>query len=115
VPNQRQLKKHQQQRSMSPALIQALNHPVRRQILRSLHEEANQSSTGLMGSVATGLSNLSYHVKVLHELGVIRRTGARQVRGARERFYASVVVDNELSLSILSATTKDDKVICKQK
>jgi DNA-binding transcriptional ArsR family regulator len=109
------MKKHQRQRCMSPGLIYALNHPLRRQILRSLHEEANQSATDLTRSITGGLSVLSYHVKVLRELGVIHRTGSQQVRGTIERSYASVIADNELALSILSATEKDDKVVRKPK
>lgn len=33
------------------------------------------------------LSNVSYHVKVLVDLGVLKLVRTRKVRGAKERFY----------------------------
>ncbi len=100
---------------MSPALIHALDHPVRRQVLRVLNgQEENQSPVDLTKFITTYLSSLSYHAKVLRELGVIRQTRVEYVRGATKHFYVSQVADNEQVVSILAETQKDDKEMDKR-
>ena len=95
---------------MTPALIYALNHPVRRQILRLLSRPGEEASpSDMCGSIAVGLSALSFHAQVLGELGVIRGTRTQQVRGAVEHFYASDVAGNELVETILIETEVDDR------
>jgi DNA-binding transcriptional ArsR family regulator len=110
----RKIKKHGT-RPMSPALIEALNHPIRRLALRLLHEDLGHSASDLAKSIAAGLSNISYHMKVLYKLGVIRYTGMKQVRGATERSYASQVAENKLALTILAATEQDDEAMRRAK
>lgn len=65
----------------------ALNHPLRRQILRTFKQEEVASATALCQRFEIPLSNVSYHVKVLVELKVLELAGTRKVRGAKERFY----------------------------
>jgi DNA-binding transcriptional ArsR family regulator len=96
---------------MTPALIYALNHPVRRQILRLLGERGEASPSDLHKSISVGLSTLSFHAQVLNELGVIHGTRTQQVRGAIEHFYASDVSGNELAEAILLGTETDDGVL----
>jgi DNA-binding transcriptional ArsR family regulator len=67
--------------------IMALNHPLRRQILRAVKEGEVASATALCQRFEMPLSNVSYHVKVLVDLSVLRLVRTRKVRGARERFY----------------------------
>lgn len=94
---------------MTPALIYALNHPVRRQILRLLSEPGEEASpSDMRGSMSVGLSALSFHAQVLNELGVTHGTRTQQVRGAVEHFYASSVAGNELVETILMETAVDD-------
>jgi len=95
---------------MTPALIYALNHPIRREILRLLSEAREASPSDMLGSMSVGLSTLSFHAQVLNELGVIRGTRTQQVRGALEHFYASNVAGNELAEAILLETETDDRV-----
>ena len=94
---------------MTPALIYALNHPARRQILRQLTgPEAERSPSEMAGSTAFSLSALSFHARVLCELQVTRPTRTEPVRGSLEHFYASNVSGNELVGAILSETEDED-------
>lgn len=43
------------------------------------------------------LSSVAYHVRRLSELDVLKRTGMRQVRGAREHFYRLVTAEASAS------------------
>ena len=102
--------KHQQGREMTPALIHALNHPARRQILRQLGEpEVERSPSEMAQSTAFSLSALSFHARVLGELEVTRCTRTQPVRGSLEHFYASNVSGNELVSAILVETEGDDR------
>ncbi len=102
--------KHQQGREMTPALIHALNHPARRQILRQLSGEEAEKSPSEMAEAATfSLSGISFHARVLCELQVTRCTRTQPVRGALEHFYASNVSGNELVSAILVETEGDDR------
>ncbi len=94
---------------MTPALIHALNHPARRQILRHLHERGESSPSEMADSVAFTLSGLSFHARVLSELEVISCTRTQQGRGALEHFYASNVAGSEIVGNILRETEGDDR------
>lgn len=95
---------------MTPALIHALNHPARRQILRQLGELGTERSPSEMAQVATfSLSGLSFHARVLCELQVTRCTRTQPVRGSLEHFYASNVSGNDLVSAILLETEGDDR------
>lgn len=101
--------KHQREREMTPALIHALNHPARRQILRQLSERGTEKSPSEMAQTATfSLSGLSFHARVLSELQVTRCTRTQPVRGSLEHFYASNVSGNELVEAILGETEGED-------
>lgn len=47
------------------------------------------SPRGLSSEWSEPLSNLSYHIRVLAELGVIKLTATRPVRGSTQHFYVS--------------------------
>ena len=109
---------HVPDREMTPALVHALNHPVRRQILRLLAEGkggATLSPSDMAQAPARAygpgayLSVLSFHARVLLKQGVIRSAGTRRVRGATERFYVSNVLDNQVAVLILLNTERDDR------
>ncbi len=72
-----------------PELISALNHPLRRRILRAYFEDGYEmaSSTQLANLIGLPLGNVAYHVKTLAALGLLRLTHRNKVRGAEERFY----------------------------
>jgi DNA-binding transcriptional ArsR family regulator len=68
--------------------IMALNHPLRRQILRTVQSGEVASATALCQRFDMPRSNVSYHVKVLADLDVLRLVRTRRVRGAKELFYS---------------------------
>jgi len=74
----------------SRELISALNHPVRRRILRAYMDPVGTelSASNLAGRMDLPLANVLYHVKTLTDLHVITQTRWESVRGAREIFYA---------------------------
>jgi DNA-binding transcriptional ArsR family regulator len=85
---------HPDEKPMNPdtaAVITALNHPLRRQILRVLATGRAASATDLSELLGVRLGNIAYHMKVLSELKVLWLASTRQVRGAQERFYRSVL------------------------
>ncbi len=97
-------------------LLKAINHPLRRQVLRLLHSSGESVSPiqierelGLGGAVGEKLSSVSYHVTVLSGYNAIERVGERQVRGAMEHFYASNVEDVAWLRGVLSRTQESDE------
>jgi DNA-binding transcriptional ArsR family regulator len=91
-------------------LIRALNHDLRRRILRQLNvAEEPLSPIKLSKQLKVPLSNVSYHVAVLFRLGAIVRVDRRLVRGAVENFYESTVKDNAPVCALLEGTRELDE------
>lgn len=92
-------------------LAGALNHPIRRQILRSLQEHGGRlSSTQIRKDwIDASPKKLAYHIEILKNLDAIRVTGSRQVRGATEIFYESMATDYGLVIHLLEQSEKDDE------
>lgn len=67
--------------------IMALNHPLRRQILRTVKPGEVASATALCQHFELPRSNVSYHVKVLVDLNILKLVRTRKVRGTKELFY----------------------------
>jgi DNA-binding transcriptional ArsR family regulator len=78
-------------RSDTNDLLTALRHPLRRQILRLMAEQGTASPRDLASSLAKPLSNVSYHVRVLADCGVLELVSTRQVRGSMQHFYRSAM------------------------
>jgi DNA-binding transcriptional ArsR family regulator len=103
-----ELKKHDGRR-VSPALLWALAHPVRRQVLRQLHAQAGSCSPAeLADTIATSLTALSYHMRTLHDLGITRLTHTEPVGGAEKHYYVSNIAGLEHVEAILADTEVDD-------
>ncbi len=79
----------------TPELIAALNHPLRRRILRAFLNGHFQtaSSTQLATMLDMPLGNVAYHVKTLARLDVLELARSEKVRGAEERFYVISLAD----------------------
>jgi DNA-binding transcriptional ArsR family regulator len=73
------------------AVLAALKHPLRRRILRVMVDRKPISPRELADRLDEGLSNVSYHVRVLAEQGVIEEVATKQVRGATQHFYRWVL------------------------
>lgn len=69
------------------AVITALNHPLRRTVLRRLLEAPPISPVTLSRELERPLNLVSYHVRILEEQEVIRLVGTTPRRGALEHFF----------------------------
>src|SRR4051812_4600868 len=69
-----------------PRLVKALAHPLRVQILTVL-EERTASPSDLAAELGAPLGNVSYHVRTLTELGLLKLVRRRTRRGAVEHYY----------------------------
>ena len=72
--------------SVDPQLIRALGHPLRAHALGILNERT-ASPNELAKALGEGLSQVSYHVKVLSECGCIELVKTEPRRGAVEHYY----------------------------
>jgi DNA-binding transcriptional ArsR family regulator len=72
-----------------PRVIKALTHPLRVQILQSL-EDRTASPSELADEIGAPLGNVSYHVRQLHSLGLIKLVKKTPRRGAIEHHYKAV-------------------------
>jgi DNA-binding transcriptional ArsR family regulator len=76
--------------------VKALNHPVRVRALTILTEKV-ASPKEIAAQIDTPLSNVSYHVRVLDELGLVEIVEEESVRGSVAHFYKAVerpLIDN---------------------
>jgi DNA-binding transcriptional ArsR family regulator len=74
--------------SADSTLLKALAHPVRARALTVLNQRV-ASPSELAAEQGEAVGYVAYHVRVLHELGMIELVKTRQVRGATEHFYRS--------------------------
>ena len=72
-----------------PRIIKALTHPLRVSILGTL-EERTASPSELAEELGAPLGNVSYHVRQLHALGLIKLVKKTPRRGAIEHHYKAV-------------------------
>lgn len=76
--------------------IAALNHPLRRSILRVLGKQEVTSATDISKRTEKRLGNVAYHIKVMAELEVLELVRRQQVRGAFEKFYRAAPIDGKV-------------------
>jgi DNA-binding transcriptional ArsR family regulator len=74
------------QTSTDADVIKALSHPVRRQVMTLLGDES-ASSKDLAAQLGLSVPNVSYHVRILRDLGLIKVVRETPRRGAIERHY----------------------------
>ncbi len=80
-------------RSRTHELLVALKHPLRREILQEMAGGKPTSPRELATTLKHPLSNVSYHVRVLVDCGVLTLVRTRQVRGSTQHFYRSTIKD----------------------
>lgn len=78
--------KEARESGLNVRLVKALGHPLRVQALQILNLRT-ASPNELANEMDVGVSLLSYHVRVLHELECIDLVRTEPVRGAVEHFY----------------------------
>ena len=71
------------------ALVKVAGHPVKVRALTVLTERS-ASPKEIADQLELPIGQVSYHVRVLEEMGMIELIGTRQVRGAVEHFYKAV-------------------------
>ena len=81
-------------------LLIALRHPLRRQILRAMVRQDRISPRQISDQLRQPLSNVSYHVRVLAECGVVTLVDTTPVRGSMQHFY-SPTIDEPWALEVL--------------
>ena len=94
----RKVAKRKRELDSSPqeVLVKALNHPVRVKALTILTEKV-ASPKEIAAQIEIPLSNVSYHVRVLDELGLVEIVEEESVRGSVAHFYKAVerpLIDN---------------------
>ncbi len=72
-----------------PRYVKALGHPLRVRILAMLEEEIS-SPVQLSRKLGAPLGTVAYHVRTLHELGLLEETGTTPRRGAVEHHYKAI-------------------------
>jgi hypothetical protein len=103
---------HSQRRA---AQIKAIDHPLRRCILRAFLTEGGalspvQISRGLTArGLKAQLGSVAYQVRVLHRLFAVKSTGKRQVRGAIQRFYEATIENDPPIETLLEETREGDE------
>jgi DNA-binding transcriptional ArsR family regulator len=68
-------------------LLDALKHPLRRDILRKMAGEQAISPLEIADRVGQPLTNVAYHVRVLAKRQAIVMVNERPVRGSMQHFY----------------------------
>jgi DNA-binding transcriptional ArsR family regulator len=71
-------------------LAKALAHPLRVQLLAQLNQGV-ASPNELAKKLGEPLTNVSYHVRMLHDLGCIELVDTEPRRGALEHYYRAIV------------------------
>ena len=82
--------KRQTASAVDSRLAKALAHPLRVQLLAALNEGV-ASPNELAKRLDEPLTNVSYHVRMLHDLGTIELVETEPRRGALEHYYRAVV------------------------
>jgi DNA-binding transcriptional ArsR family regulator len=72
-----------------PSYVKALRHPLRVRILARL-QERTASPVELAEQLQSTLGSVAYHVRTLHQLGLIELVRERPVRGATQHYYRAV-------------------------
>lgn len=111
---QREIKRlkvrHNLRREMSPAMLEALGHPLRRQILRELHRSDGSVSPVDLASILLDweTSAIAFHFRVLEKMRIVRCRETQRVRGSTKHLFVSNVRKNQLLSAILEETAKAD-------
>src|SRR3954447_19294741 len=74
---------------LDEGLLKAISHPLRHRLLGML-DGRTASPNELARQLGLPLGRVSYHIRLLHELGAIELVRAEPRRGALEHFYRAV-------------------------
>lgn len=97
---------------LTPPLEHALNHPLRREVLRALHRSEGPRSASELVDVcqpATSVTALNYHAAVLERCDLVRVIENDVAGEGFNRRYASTVSEDVQIIAILGATEPLDR------
>lgn len=98
------------QTDLSSEALRALNHQVRRQILRFLHEpDGPRSPIRVAKKLGEPVNSISYHFKELLKRDIIALKKTIPARGAVEHVYASKVSRDLGIRRLLEMTRRSDQ------
>jgi DNA-binding transcriptional ArsR family regulator len=91
-------------------LIRAIDHPVRRSVLRAL-ADSDEARSPIQMARAFGLplGMVAYHTNVLLECGGIELVDERTARGAVEHLYETTIEDDPPIETLLEETREIDE------
>ncbi len=98
---------------LTPPLEHALNHPLRREVLRALNRSARPCGAGELVSAClptTSVTLLNYHAAVLERCDLVRVIDNEVAGEGFSRSYASNVSEDVQIIAILSATEAQDRL-----
>lgn len=102
------------ERNGGEAVIHALTHWLRREVLRRIQEPGVAvSPTMLENALGVPLSNCNYHLLSLEEDGLAEEVHSIPIRGVEEHFYVSKGTDNVVVTAILTQTAEEDAAAVK--
>ncbi len=97
-------------KGMTVALIDAVSHQLRREILRRMNgAKGARSATQLSKVLDEEVPTISYHLEVLAKQRAISKARSKRVRGARETFFVSKVATNKRLVDVLADTEQEDR------
>lgn len=96
---------------LGPELKDALDHPIRRQILRTLHQDGRSRSVDEIANALRAFRHgqLSYHLQVLRRSGAVASVAAGLSTGQSRAGYVSAVCDDGRVRAVLRATEQWDR------
>lgn len=96
--------------TLPPETQDALDHPVRRQVLRILNSSDQARSAGEMAATLPGVphSAVSYHAQVLENQGSISLAHLDREGAVVARHYVSNVIEDARVAIVLDAMRQDD-------
>jgi DNA-binding transcriptional ArsR family regulator len=95
--------------ALEPQEQSALDHRVRRDILRQLLARSPQSPNELTLALSSAaLSVVQYHLSVLTNIGAVTIDGTREAKGSRQSVYAPAFADEDRILGVLGKMEKQD-------
>ena len=108
-------RKEEQEQGVDQRLVKALAHPLRVEILTILNERM-ASPNELSKELEEGLSQVSYHVKVLKDFECIEMVKTEPRRGAVEHYYRATsrafLTDRDWTLAPRFGQARCQRVRC---
>jgi DNA-binding transcriptional ArsR family regulator len=89
-------------------LLLALQHTLRRRILRQMLGRERISPREVADTLDLPLSNVSYHIRVLAECAAVSLVDTEQVRGSVQHFYCTTL-DAPWARQVLGLTEAEDE------